>query len=76
MMRLNWKTIKGNITEAREELEQVEARLASKTISEGELQVSLEHAYFHLNFAGTLVGFDKTIRAPSRETQSLGEISQ
>lgn len=52
MPRLNWTTILYNITEAREQLEQIEAKAKSeKKPSEGELQVMLEHAYHHLNFA-------------------------
>ncbi len=52
MPRLNWKTIVYNIAEAREQLEQIEARAKNgKKPSEGELQIMLEHAYHHLNFA-------------------------
>lgn len=52
MSKLNWKNILHNITEAREQLEQIEAQAKhKKRISEGELQVMLEHAYHHLNFA-------------------------
>ena len=41
-----------NITEAREQLEQIEAlQQRGEKISEVELQISLEHAYHHLNFA-------------------------
>jgi hypothetical protein len=52
MAKLNWKIILPNIAEAREQLEQIEARAKSgKKPAEGELQVMLEHAYHHLNFA-------------------------
>lgn len=52
MPRLNWDIILYNIAEAREQLEQIEARAKDgKKPSEGELQVMLEHAYHHLNFA-------------------------
>ncbi len=52
MSRLNWKIILDNIVEAREQLEQIEERVKNwKKPSEGELQIMLEHAYHHLNFA-------------------------
>ena len=52
MRRLNWKIILYNIAEARERLEQIEARAKNgKKPAEGELQIMLEHAYHHLNFA-------------------------
>jgi hypothetical protein len=52
MPRLNWKIILYNIAEAREELERIEALAKSgKKPAEGELQLMLEHAYHHLNFA-------------------------
>ncbi len=52
MTRLNWKIIHDNVTEAREELEKIEADIASGTLpSEGGLQIQFEHAYHHLNFA-------------------------
>ncbi len=50
--KLNWKNIGANIVEAREELQKIEKRIASKDRpTEGELFVSMEHAYHHLNFA-------------------------
>ena len=52
MPRLNWKIILYNIAEAREQLEQIEMRAKNgKKPAEGKLQVMLEHAYHHLNFA-------------------------
>ncbi len=52
MTRLNWKIIAGDIKEAREQLQQIEKRIAGKKRpSEGELLVMLSHAYHHLNFA-------------------------
>lgn len=52
MPKMNWKIIAGDIKEAREQLEQMEKRIAGKDRpSEGELLVMLSHAYHHLNFA-------------------------
>ena len=52
MPRLNWKIILSNIAEAREQLEEIEARVKDeKKPDEIELQILLEHAYHHLNFA-------------------------
>jgi hypothetical protein len=50
--RLNWRIILYDIVEAREQLQQIEARAAGRTKpDEIELQILLEHAYLHLNFA-------------------------
>jgi hypothetical protein len=52
MPKLNWEIILYNIAEAREQLEQIEERVKNgKKPAEGELQVMIEHAYHHLNFA-------------------------
>jgi hypothetical protein len=52
MPKLNWEIIRYNIAEAREQLEQIEGLARGrKKPSEGELQIMLEHAYHHLNFA-------------------------
>ena len=52
MKKLNWKIIKSNITEAREELEAIEEAIESgEFISEAEYQIKIEHAYHHLNVA-------------------------
>jgi hypothetical protein len=49
---MNWKIIESNIREAREQLEEIERLISSKKYpAEGELQVMVEHAYHHLNFA-------------------------
>jgi hypothetical protein len=51
MPKLNWRITLSNITEAREQLEEIEQRVKNgKAPHEGEFQVMLEHAY-HLNFA-------------------------
>jgi hypothetical protein len=52
MGRLNRKLILHNVSEAREELERIEA-LVSKggELSEARLSVMFEHAYHHLNVA-------------------------
>jgi hypothetical protein len=52
MKRLNWKVIKNNISEARQELEEIESLIGSGELpEEGELQIMVEHAYHHINFA-------------------------
>jgi hypothetical protein len=52
MKRLNWKIILSNIKEAREELEELESRIAATKKPAGvELELSLRHAYHHLNTA-------------------------
>jgi hypothetical protein len=52
MPKLNWRIILYDITEAREQLEEIERRVKNgKAPREGEFQVLLEHAYHHLNFA-------------------------
>ncbi|HEX8738263.1 MAG TPA: hypothetical protein VF721_23210 [Pyrinomonadaceae bacterium] len=51
MPRLNRKNILYNISEAREQLEEIEKLFEEKNLSEIELQIKLEHAYHHLNVA-------------------------
>ena len=52
MKRLNWKIILGNVREAREELQALEAAIESgRQRSEEDLEISLRHASHHLNFA-------------------------
>ncbi len=52
MRRLNRWIIARNIREAREELHRLERQLSSRRPpDEIELQIGLEHAYHHLNFA-------------------------
>lgn len=52
MKRLNWKIIKSNISEAKEELANLEKQINSKKKpNSAEFQISLQHAYHHLNFA-------------------------
>jgi hypothetical protein len=52
MARLNWEIIYANITEAREELQNIEARInTDEQLSEIEFQIAIEHAYGHLNTA-------------------------
>ena len=52
MKRLNWEVIASNIAEAREQLQALERTILSvKKRSEVDLQIGLEHAYHHLNFA-------------------------
>ncbi len=50
--RMNWKIIAGDLKEAREQIEELEKRIKRKDYPvEAELQILLEHAYRHLNFA-------------------------
>jgi hypothetical protein len=50
--RMNWRIIASNLREAREQLEEIERQIEKKTFpDEIELQLWLEHAYHHLNFA-------------------------
>jgi hypothetical protein len=52
MKRLNWKIIRANIHEALEELEKLESHIASTNKPhEVELELSLRHAFHHINFA-------------------------
>lgn len=48
---LNGKIIGSNISEARDELNQLLMKIDEGGLHEAELQVSLLHAYHHLNFA-------------------------
>lgn len=47
----NRTIIRSNIAEATEELQGLEKKAASGELVETELQVGLQHAYHHLNFA-------------------------
>lgn len=47
----NRTIIRSNIAEAIEELQGLEKKAASGELVETELQVGLQHAYHHLNFA-------------------------
>ena len=50
--RINWDLVASNLAEAREEIECLEAVVAKRRgLKEVALQLSLEHAYHHLNFA-------------------------
>lgn len=52
MLVMPWEVIGSNIAEAREELQTIEARIASgNPPDEVEFQVAMQHAYHHLNFA-------------------------
>jgi len=52
MKKLNWKIILTNIHDAREELEKLEEQITSrKKPVEMELEISLRHAYHHINTA-------------------------
>jgi len=49
---INWSVVAGNLAQAREELESIEAAIGRRRgRSEVALQHSLEHAYHHLNIA-------------------------
>lgn len=45
-----------NIAEAREQLEEIEKALLNQSYEEVELQIHLEHAYHHLNYAWNIRG--------------------
>lgn len=45
------EAIRQNISEAREQLEEIEKSLLNPEYEACELQVDLEHAYHHLNYA-------------------------
>lgn len=50
--RINWKSVVGNIAEAREQLEQLEIDLMKPQVrNTAALQIGLEHALHHLYFA-------------------------
>jgi hypothetical protein len=49
--RLNMRIIGGNISEANEELAKLLHKMLTGKLKEPELQVGLQHAYHHLNFA-------------------------
>jgi hypothetical protein len=50
--RINWKSVAGNIAEAREQLQQLEIELKQPRVRhEATLQIGLEHALHHLYFA-------------------------
>jgi hypothetical protein len=50
--RINWKIVASNIQEVREELNRLAQLLENaEERNETELQVSLQHAYHHMNFA-------------------------
>ena len=52
MGRINRARVLTNLREAREQLEEIERRLESnEALPEAELQILLEHAYHHLNWA-------------------------
>lgn len=52
MRKINRDIILSNISEVREELQRIEGWLTSgEPLSEGGLEVAIEHAYHHLNFA-------------------------
>ena len=48
---LNWALVRSNVAEAREELARLEKLATSDARTEGRLEVSLAHAYHHLNVA-------------------------
>jgi hypothetical protein len=52
MAKINWRTIKVDIAEARGQLQDIEKRIKKRDFpSEPEFQIMLQHAYHHLNFA-------------------------
>ena len=52
MNRLNWEIIKGNIEEARKQLQDVVTLIEKGEYPyKEELQIMMQHAYHHINFA-------------------------
>lgn len=52
LMTINWNAVASNISEARDELESIEASLAAGTpLDEVDFRVAMQHAYHHLNIA-------------------------
>src|SRR5688500_18186705 len=52
MARMNWKAIASNLSEAREELQSLEAMVTDpKRRNDGAFLVGMLHAFHHLNFA-------------------------
>ena len=52
MPTLNWDIIARNVAEAREQLEEIEARVKGGNPPEPvEFQIMMQHAYHHLHFA-------------------------
>ncbi len=52
MRKLNWQIVAANITEAREQLQEIEERARDgKPPGETDLEIMLRHAYHHLNVA-------------------------
>lgn len=52
--KINWDIVENNIVEARKELENLERKIKNrrqKRLGEIEFQISLQHAYHHVNFA-------------------------
>ena len=47
----NRQIIQSNLAEAIEQLQELEREAANGTLGEEELQIGLQHAYHHLNFA-------------------------
>jgi hypothetical protein len=52
MKQMNWKVVLSNVQEAREELEKLESQITSTNKpAEMEFELSIRHAYHHLNTA-------------------------
>jgi hypothetical protein len=51
MNELNWQIVLSNIKGAREELEKLENTIKSNEAEQVEIEISLRHAYHHLNLA-------------------------
>ena len=52
MPKLNYDIIRSNISEAREELQKIESRIArNQSLDETDFQIAMQHAFHHLCFA-------------------------
>lgn len=72
----NPKIIGSNISDARDELNQLLARIDAGALHEEELQVGLLHAYHHLNFAWNMASCHVALRVPvATGIRGVGKIS-
>ncbi len=48
---MNLRSVRSNLAEAREQLDEIIAAADTESLDEAQFQVWLEHVYLHLNFA-------------------------
>ena len=79
MKKLNWKMIKSNIAEARDELEVIEAKIDSdEMLDEVEYQIKMEHVYHHLNFAWNArnISRDRYVNLTDQDFNKFGKFPE